>query len=173
MTAPSPVLFLWDGEAMRPAGPYWQRRADAEFVVGERSQLIRHEERSHNSHAHYFAALNDAWLSLPDHLAMQYPTAEHLRKHALIATGFRDERKIACSSIIEARKIAAFIKPMDEYALVIPRGDVVVVATAKSQSMKAMGKAVFQDSKQKVLDYVSALIGVEPEALSANAGRAA
>ena len=173
MSAPTPILMLWDGECLRPASPHWQRRADEQFVIGQRYVMVEHQERSGVSHRHYFAAVHEAWQHLPDHLALQFPTSEHLRKHALIATGYRDERRITCRDVAEARKIAAFIKPMDEYALVDPRGDVIVVATAKSQSAKAMPKGLFQKSKQDVLDYVSSLVGVAPETLSSNTDKAA
>jgi len=41
----------------------------------------------------------------------------------------------------EAQRIAAFIKPMDTYAMVIVNECVVTVYTAKSQSLKAMASA--------------------------------
>jgi hypothetical protein len=173
MSAPRPLLMTWDGEALRPATPYWQRVADEQFVIGERLQIVRHEERSGVSHRHYFAAVHEAWTNLPDELAVHYPSSDHLRKHALIATGYRDERRIACSSVAEARKVAAFVSPMDEYAVVSVRGDVVIVATAKSQSARAMPKGEFQRSKQACLEYVWSLVGVTPEEGSANTGKAA
>lgn len=157
-----PVLFMWDGEAMRPANP---KLADRHFVIGEAYPLIVNEERSTNSHSHYFAALNEAWKNLPEAEAERWPTVEHLRKYALIRAGFRDERSIVCASKAEAQRMAAFVKPMDEYAIVATSEAVVRVYTAKSQSMRAMGKADFQASKDAVLTIVSQLIGVTPEAL--------
>jgi len=161
-------MFQWDGEAMRPMR---SRLADREYVVGEKYRLGVIEDRSANSHSHYFAALHEAWTNLPDDQAERFPTVEHLRKYALIQSGFRDERSIACASKAEALRVAAFIKPMDEYAVVIVREAVVLVYTAKSQSMKAMGKAAFQESKSKVLEIVSIMIGVTPNDLSANTVR--
>ena len=101
------------------------------------------------------------WLNLPDDLAQQFPTQEHLRKHALIRAGFRDERSIAASSRAEALRLAAFVKPIDEYAIVTTSSSLVVVYTAKSQSYRQMGRAEFQRSKQAVLDFVDSLLGVE------------
>jgi hypothetical protein len=54
---------------------------------------------------------------------------------------------------------------MDDFAIVSATEVTVRVWTAKSQSMKAMGKAEFQRSKTAVLDLVSAMIGVKPENL--------
>jgi len=54
---------------------------------------------------------------------------------------------------------------MDDYAVVVARDAVVVVWTAKSQSMKAMGKVEFQRSKDAVLTECARLIGVDTGAL--------
>lgn len=162
----APILWSWTGEEMRPL-PRFHNRVNAEFVVGEIYPLVVHEERSLASHRHFFAALHDIWLNLPDALAAQFATSEHLRKHCLIMTGFRNERKLVCSSVAEARKIAAWMRPRDEYAIVATAENVVVEWTAQSQSTKAMGKARFQESKTKVLDFASDLIGVPHEGAAA------
>ncbi|HZH10599.1 MAG TPA: hypothetical protein VEZ24_09525 [Microvirga sp.] len=62
---------------------------------------------------------------------------------------------------------------MDEYSVVVVRGPIVVVRKPKSQSRRAMGKEEFQQSKQAVLEIVSNMIGVQPEALTRNVGKAA
>jgi len=154
-----PLAFRWDGEAMQIIRHH-AKQADARFVIGEVYHLDEIHERSSKSHAQYFAALREAWLSLPDHLAQQFPTPESLRKHALIRTGFRDERSIAASSRAEALRLASFIRPIDDHAIVTVTGSLVVVYTAKSQSYRQMGKANFQRSKQAVLDFVDDLLGV-------------
>ena len=166
MSTPTPLTFVWDGEHMVPDRP---RQADKEYCVGERYRLGVIEERSGNSHRHYFAALNEAHTNLPEHLADQFPTMEGLRKFALIQTGFRDERSIPCSSKAEALRVAAFVKPMDEYAVVVTAGATVTVLTAKSQSQKAMGAEAFKRSKDAVLEYVSAMIDVSRKALEDHA----
>lgn len=168
----APILFEWTGEAMVPHARF-QRDCDASFVVGEVYRLAVQEHRSQASHSHYFAAIHEAWMNLPEHLAEWFPTAEHLRKHALIKAGYRDERSIVCNSKAEAQRIAAFIKPMDEFAVVTTHEAVVTVWTAKSQSKAAMGKQVFQESKNKVLDVLAEMIGVQPETLTRNVGRTA
>lgn len=169
MSAP-PLAFWWNGEAMLPRQP---RLADKHFVVGERYTLVEHNERSSASHAHYFAALTEAWSNLPEDQAERFPTSEHLRAFALIKTGFADSRQFVASSKAEALRLAAFMKPSDDYALVTVKDAVVTVWTAKSQSYRAMGKADFNASKQAVLDYVASLVGVKPGDLAENAARAA
>lgn len=168
----TPITFAWNGEVMEPTQRF-RALANKQFVVGEMYPLIVQESRTRETHNHYFAAIEDAWNNLPETLAPAFPTSEHLRKYALIKSGFCDHRSIACASKAEALRVAAFVKPMDTYAIVIASEATVSVYTAKSQSTRAMGKAVFQDSKQKVLDVLSGMIGVEVGTLSANAGQAA
>jgi hypothetical protein len=171
MTPPPPIPCVWTGSAFEPTGNF-RRVADKHFGEGEVVTLVAHEERSSASHRHFFAAVNEAWKSLPEHLAAEFPTSEHLRKVALIKAGFRDERSIVCASAAEARRVAAFVKPMDDFALVSVAGAAVVVLTAKSQSVKAMGARVFQESKEAVLTVLAEMIDVTPAALE-QAGMAA
>jgi hypothetical protein len=160
------MVFRWEGDVFMPLRRF-AKACDAEFTIGELYRLEAVAERSAKSHSHYFACVADAWANLPDDQAAQFPTSEHLRKWALIKAGYRDERSIVCASKAEAQRVAAFIKPMDEYAVVVVREAVVLVLTAKSQSTKAMGGKDFQDSKTKVLEILSDLVGVTPKALEA------
>ncbi len=121
------------------------------------------EERSIRSHNHFFACVHDAWLNLPESYAGRFANPDHLRKWCLIAAGFRSERSIVAVNEEEAEKIAAFIKPTSSeyYEIVTLVGCVVTIYTAKSQSLKAMGKKDFQASKTAVLDILSSMLGVE------------
>lgn len=166
----TPLNFTWDGEAMVPT-PHSIRLLDEHFVIGERYQFVLSEERSQKSHNHYFALLKEAWQNLPEVWADKLPTQDHARKFALIATGYCDERTIVAPSHAAALKIASFVRPIDEYAVVdvMQETAVVRVRTAKSQSMRAMGRAVFQKSKDDVLGYLAGLGGYDASEL----GRAA
>lgn len=170
MTDIPPLQFDWDGEAMIPRQ---SRRADQHYVVGETYWLQPYEPRSMRSHAHFFASVNDAWQHLPEHLAERFPTSEHLRKYCLIKAGFADERSVVCSSKAEAQRVAAFVKPLDAYAIVAVSEAVVTIYTAKSQSMRAMGKDDFQRSKEAVFAVIAKLIGVTAEELKRNQQEAA
>lgn len=139
--------------------------ADRVYTDREEYRLGVIEERSQNSHNHFFAMVAEAWENLPEDRAARFPTSEHLRKYCLIKSGYADERSIVTASNGEALRVAAFIKPMDTYAIVTVSGPVVRVYTAKSQSRKAMGAKDFQASKTAVLDMISALIGVTPAQL--------
>lgn len=174
MGAPYPIRCRWteDG-AMVPAGPYWSKRADEEYVVGETYDIEVREPRSAKSHNHYFAAVTEVWRNLPEHLAERFPTSEHLRKYALIKAGYANQRTEVCASKAEAERIAAFIRPMDEYAIVQAIEATVVVWTAQSQSTRAMGKKKFQESKDAVLGILAGMIGTDPETLRQTASQAA
>lgn len=169
----APIMCRWDGEALVPASQYWATRADKQWVIGETYKIAEHHDRSAQTHRHYFASINDAWKNLPDELLTEFPTAEVLRKKMLIRCGYADERSIVCASKAEAQRVAAFIRPMDEYAVVTVREAVVRVFTAQSQSTRAMGAKAFQDSKTKVLDALDDLLGVERGATERNAREAA
>jgi hypothetical protein len=163
--APRPIPMQWNGEAMQPTRGF-ARLADQEFVIGEVYTLAEVDaSRSMASHRHYFAAVYDAWLNLPELDAERFPTADHLRKYALIRAGYCDSREIVCSSKAEAVRLGAFVKPMDPYALVAVSGSCVRVYTAKSQSAKAMGRKVFQESKDAVLGVLAGMIEVSKEQL--------
>lgn len=162
------IPFRWNGDMMVPL-PGFAKRCDAEYVYGEVYNLEAIEQRSAKSHAHFFASVNEAWQNLPENLVEQFPTSEHLRKWCLIRAGYHQHRDIVASSKAEAQRLAAFVKPMDTYAVVTVRDSVVTVYTAESQSMKAMGKQRFQESKDAVLSLLAAMIGTDPVEL----GRAA
>lgn len=172
MTIAPPISCEWTGEHFSPSRHH-KPICDKAFVVGERYTLVEHQARSQATHNHYFAELAEAWANLPDDQAERFPTAEHLRKFALIKCGFANRRDFVASSKAEALRFAAFIRAGADYEIVTVSASVVTVWTAQSQSMRAMGKAAFQDSKTKVLDYVASLIGVTAGDLRRQAGRAA
>lgn len=149
-----PILMQWDGEALYPAGQYWAIEADRQYVIGERYSIAPVTERSMASHRHYFAAIHEAWETLPDHKYAEYPTTEHLRKKMLIKAGYCTAINIACASKAEAVRAAMSLRGYDDYAIAIPRERVVTVYRAASQSVRAMGKQQFQASKDAVLDLL-------------------
>jgi hypothetical protein len=147
----------------------WQVLPHAATACADRygqGEIVRFEpveERSEVSHRHEFAFLREAWANLPEHLASEYPTAEHLRKKALIATGWCDVRDHVCGSATEARRTAAALRgELDDYTVVIVSANVVRVCRAKSQARNRMKKADFQASKTAILEYVAGLLDVAP-----------
>ena len=155
-----PLNFRWNGDSMVP----WQPRlADRHFVVGEDYLLVEHHERSQVTHNHEFAAVADLWKSLPERYAHEpwAQSAEHLRKFALIRTGFCNTQTYACGSRAEAERWARNLRPLDEYSIVTVEGSTVHRFTAESQSRRAMGAKRFQESKTAILEYLEDLIGVD------------
>lgn len=168
-----PVQFQWDGEAMVPANGFWARLCDRLFVVGERYSLAEHHERSGNSHRHFFAAVKQGWLNVPEDQAERWPTPEHLRAYALIKTGWHNRSDFPAASKAEALRMAAFLRPIDEYSIVTVTDNIVSRFTAKSQAYRAMNKADFKASKDAVLDYIAEITGISVEELNANTDQAA
>lgn len=166
MTPDRPQGFTWNGEAMVPRS---QRLADKAYTVGENYILVTHEDRSTATHNHEFAWLKEAWLNLPENLADEFPTPEHLRKRALIDGGFYDQTVIDAGSNAAALRVASAFRAREEFSLVIVRGPAVVIRTAKSQSRRSMNKQEFQASKTAILEVVSSMIGVKPEELAGQA----
>lgn len=160
-----PLLLQYHGEGeFRTPSQYWAREADKQFTVGDHYRLAEHHDRSTATHNHYFASIADAWESISEELVSEYPTPEHLRKKMMVKAGYADERSIVCASKAEAQRVAAFVKPMDDYAVVVVREAVVRVYTAQSQSYKAMGKKDFAESKERVLDEIAKLLSPSPRA---------
>lgn len=163
MTPDRPQGFRWDGEAMLPLSP---ALADKAYCVGEAYLLVAHEQRSGITHRHQFAWIREAWKTLPENLAMLYPTPEHLRKRALIEAGFYTENIIDAGSKAAALRVCSFIKVDDDFKLVFVKDHFVIIRQAKSQSHRAMGKADFQASKTAILDLIADMLGVPPERLT-------
>ena len=135
------------------------------LAVGEVHGWQMAEHRSKASHDHFFACVNEAWKNLPEDLADDFPSPEHLRKWALIKAGFCSETRIVCANNSEAMSLAVKAKTMDKFSLVAIDGKVVMIWTADSQRRDAMGRQVFQDAKDKALHILSQLIGADVAAL--------
>lgn len=160
MSRTPPRLFrmVWRDGAFVPEGRTALYCSD-EFGEGEVVTFERHEERSVNSHNHYFACIAEAWNNLPE-ADERFPNPEALRKWALIRAGYCTEATVACDSPEQARTIAAFMG-YSEGVIIVVRDNIVKRYIAKSQSMKAMNKEEFQRSKSDVLDTLAELIAVK------------
>lgn len=155
---------------MRPLSP---DTADRQYVVGETYRLAPREDVSVITRNHFHAAINDAWGNLPDHLADRHPSPTHLRKYALIKTGYCLKEDIVTATNDDALKVTNAVRSRDEYSLIQVQANVVTIWTAQSTSQKAMGKAAYATMKNRVLDYVSELIGVSTDELQKNARQVA
>lgn len=168
----APLLYRWTDERMVPV-PSSLNNARRQFAPGGMYRLDVYRERSPASHSHYFAAVHEGWANLPEHMVERFPTSEHLRKWCLIKSGYHDSRSIVAATKAEAQRIAFFVKPSDEFAVVTVTDALVTVYTARSQSRKAMAGPEFQKSKDDVLAIIEQMTGVERGDLKRNAGKAA
>lgn len=157
----------WNGSSFEPqyAAQEWCQKSLAPF---EHVTLTVYQARTQRSHNHQFAWLTDAIENMPERYQSEpwAQSEEHLRKYALIRTGFFDCQTIAVGSEDEAERWAPVLQQIDSYSIVVSTGDVVYRYTAQSQKMKVMGKEKFQRSKTAILNFVAGLIGVHPEELS-------
>lgn len=131
--------------------------------------------RSANSHKHQFAWLKDAWANLPESVAglPWAETPDTLRKHALIATGFFQTYTLDCGAEAAARRVKAALVSAEAnshgYAIGRVSGPVVQIWTPRSQSVRAMGGKVFQESKSAIMEWIADKIGVTADQLKKDA----
>lgn len=168
----NPVVFHWDGDSMVPLARF-AKLCDRQFVVGENYTLEVVQQRSAESHRHFFACIHSAWENLPEIHGNRWLTADDLRKYALIIAGYFDETSFICHSKAEAIRLAGYLRSLDGQCVVVVEGRMVARRVAKSQSMKAMPGKEFQASKTAVLEVISKLIGVDPATLTAQSPRVA
>lgn len=119
------------------------------------------EHRSKSSHDHFFAVINEAWKNIPEDMADDFPSPEHLRKWALIKAGFCSETRVVCANNGEAMTLATKAKAMDKYSVVSIDGKAVTIWTADSQRRDAMGRQTFQEAKERALHIISNLLGID------------
>ena len=167
-----PVIFEWDGDAMKPVAGF-AKACDRQFVVHERYRMEVVQQRSPESHRHFFAAVNEAFNNIPEAHAGRWPTPDHLRRWALIQAGFRTETVYIATTNAEALRIGTFLRSLDEFAYVEVRGKTATFHRAKSQSYAEMSRKEFAESKEAVLGVLAKLIDVPKDELTSSAGRAA
>lgn len=164
-----PVLFVWDGEVMKPA-PRFVAMCNRQYTVGEEYPLTLVEHRSMASHNHFFAACAEAWNNLPEDIAKRFPSETHLRRWALVQVGYATHRQTILANAKEARKHAQETREDDEYAVITINGNIVDVWRAKSQALNSMPqKEEFESSKRAVLDLLAEMIQVPRGELSKQA----
>lgn len=157
MTNAPPLIFQWN-EAERTMRCL-SSRAGNYFVDGERYILEAREQRSSASHRRYMASVNEVWKTLPEDLEKRFPSADHLRKWALVHAGYADEDTTVWETPEDAMKVAAMIRKRDDFAVISVKGNTVRIFTAKSQDMRSMNNKEFQASVEAVERVIAELIG--------------
>lgn len=159
-----PILYQWDGEAMRPVGRM-QALANEQYVPGERYVLELSNSRSQAEHRQYFAWLDKAWSNLPEYYENRWATPERLRKWALIQAGICHTTVHPKPTIEEAERFVQSMLVHDDELEIVREDCVVTVKRAKTQNFQEMTAAEFRDSKERVGRIVAMLIGVPLETL--------
>lgn len=166
------IRVRYENDALIPDGNFARARVEDIFGAGEVREIDLEPQRSRASHNHAFAFIDVAWSNLPEDLR-EMPWAvnrDTFRKHALIATGYCDTALIACGDERRAERMAKMVEHiaanLHGYVVVQVSGPVVYCHTPQSQSLKAMGKERFQQSKQAILEWMAALLAVEPDDLA-------
>lgn len=160
-----PVMFIWNDDGVMEPDRRYKQLCDRQFVVGESYALTVDEHRSSASHRHYFASVHEAWMNLDHKYDGRFPSAEHLRAWALVEVGYCDEEVFAMPDKRDAMRLAKFLRRQGPLKILQVSGNVVRCWTARSQAVSAMKREEFQDSKKKVLDLLSSMIGTTRGAL--------
>jgi hypothetical protein len=161
---PRPV-FDYEGDGLFRAEKRFHWQCDQDYVVGLKYRMDVIEERSVNSHSHFFAAVTEAWNNLPEDQTGRFPSPEHLRKWALIQCNYCHTAHKVFSTKQDSLTAAAMLRAADRYSVITVSDNILTVYTAESQSYKAMGKERFQQSKEKVLELLASMIQVTPKQL--------
>jgi hypothetical protein len=168
MSAPLPLTYAGEGEFSTPRG--WKARADAVYVIGQTYLFEPVQPRNMAAHSGYFARLQEAWNSLPEALAEEFPSVEALRHRALIKTGYAVLTEFLAASSAHAAQAAAAFTAADPYALVVIEDRAVRIWRAASQKVKrgdngGMDAATFEASIDAVERWVADLIECSLEEL--------
>ncbi len=159
-----PILCVFRDGGLFPRGAAATARLNDEAGEGEIVTVTLEHQRSDRTHNHQFAEISEMWRTLPEWLADKpfAASADALRKHALIKTGYTNVETIVTDSAASAERVAAYVgnlaRQAHGYCIVSTDKRVVMVATPHSQSRKAMGAKRFQESKTAVLGWIGALL---------------
>ncbi len=123
-------------------------------------------DQSDQMRRRFFAIVREVYGTLPDHLRRQYPSSEILRKTALCRVGWAECKVVTCGSNKAAQEVASLTHHLDRYAIVDVQGSVVTVFTARSMNKRHCPKKTFLEVSEKVLDWLSELIGTDAATLS-------
>ena len=162
---------VWRTLAMVPI-PRYGNVARRQFGdAGTEHTLAPFEERSMRSHSQYFCALGDYFDNLPHIENTPWPTEEHFRAWLLIETGWCEQKEFECINAMHARRLAEHIRIDEPYSRIKLHGKMVTVRKPKSQSVAAMGKRDFEESKRAVLTLAEGLTGISRTEMMKHAGR--
>lgn len=163
-----PFLVKWDDErdVFVP-----ERKLIAQlkklYANGKAIWLEQVQFRSMASHNDQFAKIHERWDSMPNYITSRFINETHLRKYALIRTGWvKEMRHLPFTNREDAITGAVLARLIDSYALVTIDDCVVSFYVARSQRTtgpESMTNSEFQKSKTDVLAFLNALLGIATE----------
>ena len=154
-----PIRCVWKGKAFHPYDARTFRDVAARYGEGEVVVLDDAKPRSKVSHDHFFALVAEAHETLPEHLAARFPTPDSLRHYALCKARYCDVDTFVASSKAEAMRLVSFVRTGAQAGVqVVCDGPTVTRLTPHSQSLKAMGGKVFQESKSACLEVIADML---------------
>ena len=109
----------------------------------------------------FFAALHDAWQSMPDDVQRRFGNVETLRKHALIAIGHCDVMTIVVGSKTGAENVAHAFRSDDRYCIVDVSAGVIMRYKARSMSRPILVGKAFHEVAHKVADWINEQTGID------------
>lgn len=148
----------------RAAGRY-DAQLSAEYPVGATVHFEPQAPRSTAAEGFWFATVDDAWGTLPDHLRSRFPEPTALRKFLLIKAGWCEAREFATDTPEAAAAVAAGLRWAEPYSIVVVKGTVVFAYVAKSQKRSAMGGKAFSAVTERALHALAELLGCDPTTL--------
>lgn len=157
------MRMKWCNGVLEPVGISAFKHLQDTLDDGKIYDVDVRTDRSIKSHSHFFASLNEAFLNLPEAHRLDIPTVEHLRKRAMIHTGWAHSYRIPCASGRAVSDLSKLLRETDAYVVCVPMKDnVLAVYKARSMSMRDMKKAEFQKCKDDVLAWAWDLVGTAP-----------
>lgn len=165
MTQIVPIECAWNGEAFAPINSWWAKRADRQYAKGEVLHLVDEPERSGKSHRHLFSIIKAAWITLPEELALEFPSPLALRKYLLVKAGHCTAMKVPCPDRETAMRFITVCRSLDEFAIVTLTDNVVTVYRAKSIAYRELGNKQFQAIKSTVMDLLADMLHITPAQL--------
>lgn len=128
------------------------------MICPECGCVLDDKPRSVASHHSFFAELQELYDTMPEIVTERFPSFDAFRKFCLIRTGWRNETVYTCETAQEALRWSIRLRQLDSFSVVAVSGLHITVWTAKSQSMKSMGKEDFQKSRDDVTAYAKQLL---------------
>ena len=135
------------------------------------------KSRSLDQHRRYFLLVAAAYEHWPEAHEHQFTSIEALRKYLEMKAGWREiGAKIPLSGVRKEHAVVlveAAIRAAGSYAMPILHGDVLVIFRPKSISFARMPHLEFCTLNEAVANVIRDIIGVEPDQLLKEHGRAA